>query len=64
MVDDPDNHVQLAAIDAMGKIGGTAAKQELLGHLKNPDGSIRDAAENALDNIEAEDTLGAPFTKN
>ncbi|MCL0091694.1 HEAT repeat domain-containing protein [Dehalococcoidales bacterium] len=54
-----DVDVQLAAIQALGKIGGSEAKRCLEQCLNNPSEVIRQAAEQALNQLEAEEN---PFT--
>jgi HEAT repeat protein len=49
---DPDANVQLAAIRALGKIGGTAARKHVRECLNNPSEVIHQAAEQALDGLE------------
>ena len=58
LIKDPDTDVQLAAIQALGKIGGTEAKEHLQHCLNNSSEAIRQAAEQALQELEAgEDPL-------
>jgi HEAT repeat protein len=55
---DHDIKVQLSAIEALGKIGSKAAREHLKQCLNHPSEPIRDAAEQALDELEArEDPL-------
>ena len=58
LVNDPGADVQMAAIQALGKIGGTEAKEFLEHCLGSTSGAIRQTAEQALNEIEAkEDSL-------
>ena len=58
LVDDPDTDVQLAAIQALGKIGGSEAKSCLEECLHSPSELIRQATEQALQELETwEDPL-------
>lgn len=58
LVDDPDIDVRVAAIHALGKIGGSEAKSCLEECLHNSSELIRQAAEQALQELEAwEDPL-------
>ncbi len=58
LIKDPDTDVQLAAIQALGKIGGTEAKEHLQHCLNNSSEAIHQAAEQALQELEAgEDPL-------
>ena len=58
LIKDPDTDVQLAAIQALGKIGDTEAKEHLQHCLNNPSEAIHQAAEQALQELEAgEDPL-------
>ncbi|MBI4180369.1 MAG: HEAT repeat domain-containing protein, partial [Chloroflexi bacterium] len=52
LVKDPDVDVQMAAIRALGKIGGTMAKECLESYLDNISEAIRQAAEQALLELE------------
>jgi len=56
LINDPDVDVQMAAIQALGKIGGTAAKECLESCLNNTSEAIRQAAEQALNELEAKET--------
>ena len=59
LLQDDDIQVQLAAIDALGKIGGPLAKRALRRSLKVGDPVLEDAAREALEDIQAtEDPLG------
>jgi HEAT repeat protein len=51
---DQDIDVQLAAIQALGKIGGLKAKQHLKRFLENADEAISEAAKQALEQIQIE----------
>lgn len=55
LIGDPDIDVQLAAIQALGKIGGTEAKKCLELCLNNPGEVIRQATQEALEQLEAEE---------
>ena len=58
LINDPDDDVQLAAIRALGRIGGTEAKGCLEQCLNNPSEVISHAAKQALQELEAgEDPL-------
>lgn len=59
LVNDPDTDVQLAAIQTLGKIGGTETKECLEHCLNNPSDVIRQAAEQALHGLEVAE---APFS--
>ena len=62
LLQDDDIQVQLAAIDALGKIGGPLAKRALRRSLKVGDPVLEDAAREALEDIQAmEDPLGFNF---
>lgn len=53
LVRDPDTDVELAAIQALGKIGGSEAKNHLEECQHNSSQAIRDAAREALAELEA-----------
>ena len=53
MVDDPEMDVRLAAIEALGRIGGDEAREALLYVAESGDEEIRAAAERALEDLEA-----------
>ncbi|UCH42695.1 MAG: HEAT repeat domain-containing protein [Dehalococcoidales bacterium] len=53
LVDDTDIDVQMAAIQALGKIGGTKAKECLEQLLDNTSEAIRETTEQALDELSA-----------
>jgi HEAT repeat protein len=53
LVDDPVTGVRLAVIQALGQIGGDEAREALLYLAEAPDDEIREAAEAALDELEA-----------
>ena len=58
LLNDDDLQVQLAAITALGKVGGPLAKRALRRCLKKEDPVMEDAARAALENIGAvEDPL-------
>ena len=62
LLNDDDLQVQLAAITALGKIGGPLAKRALRRCLKKEDPVMEDAARAALDNIQAvEDPLSFSY---
>ncbi len=59
LVDDPELSVRLAAIASLGQIGGAEARDILIYCHESSDPSIREAAANALEEIEsAENPLG------
>ncbi len=59
LVDDPDTSVRLAAISSLGQIGGAEARDALIYCYESSDPVIREAATNALAEIEAaENPLG------
>jgi HEAT repeat protein len=60
LIEDEDREVQLAAIEALGHIGGRRVKQHLRLVLKSGDESLRDAAQQALDEADFEED---PLTK-
>jgi HEAT repeat protein len=53
VVDDPEMDVRLAAIEALGHIGGEAAREALLYLVESGDDQIGEAAERALEDLEA-----------
>ncbi len=55
LVEDPDIEVGLAAIGALGQIGGTMAKEKLQDCLESRDEALRQAAEEALEELEFEE---------
>ncbi len=55
LVDDPDPSVRLTAIASLGKIGGTEARDALVYCAESTDPTIREAAANALQEIEEEE---------
>jgi HEAT repeat protein len=58
---DPDRQVQLAAVHALGEIGGQQARVALQGVLYEGDDALREAVEEAMEVIEFnEDPLGGP----
>jgi len=57
LIGDPDVDVQVVVLQALGKIGGSEAKKCLQQCLKNPREVIRQAAEQALYELEAEERL-------
>ena len=59
LLQDDDLQVQLAAIAAMGKIGGSLAKRALKTCLKSGDPALEDAVRNSLEAIQStQDPLG------
>lgn len=56
LINDPDIDVQMAAIQALGKIGGITAKECLERRLDDASEAIRQAAEQALKELEAKET--------
>ena len=59
LLQDDDFQVQLAAIGALGEVGGSLSKRALRRCLKSGDSIVEDAAREALENIQAmEDPLG------
>ena len=62
LLHDDDTQVQLAAVGALGEIGGTLAKKALRRCMKREDQVLEDAARTALENIKAtEDPLGFAY---
>ena len=62
LLDDEDSEVQIAAVLALGAIGGPLAKRVLRGCLQQDDEALEAAAQTALDAIEFdEDPLGLRF---
>lgn len=59
LIGDPDFDVQVEVLRALGKIGGGEAKKCLQQCLNNPKEVVRQAAEQALDELETEER---PFT--
>ena len=59
LVHDMDTQVQLSAIAALGKIGGNEAEAALHGLLGHADEHIRDAAQDAVEELKREED---PFT--
>jgi HEAT repeat protein len=60
LVDDPVLQVRLAAINSLGQIGGAEARDVLIYCYESSDPTMREAAANALEEIEAtEDPLGS-----
>ena len=55
LIEDEDPQVQLAAIEALGVIGGSAAKRALLGSLEMGDETLEQAARDAIEEIEFDD---------
>ena len=62
LLHDEDTQVQLAAVGALGEIGGSLAKKALRRCMKREDPVLEDAAKTALENIKAmEDPLGFAY---
>ena len=57
LIDDPDTDVQLAAIQALGEIGGTEAKESLEQYLNHSSEIISQVVEQTLRELEAEEEL-------
>ena len=55
MVQDEDRQVQLAAVKALGEVGGSLARRALLKCLELGDEALKQAAEEAINNIEFDD---------
>jgi HEAT repeat protein len=53
LVDDPEMEVRLAVVDALGHIGGEDAREALLYLAESPEDRVREAAEHALEDMEA-----------
>src|SRR6266516_4150354 len=51
MIDDSDLEVRLASVWALGQIGGKPAAEALLGALKSEDPVMREAAQEAMQEI-------------
>jgi HEAT repeat protein len=61
LLQDDDYQVQLAGINALGKIGGPLAKRALLRCIKEGDVTLEEAARAALENVEfIEDPMSFP----
>lgn len=59
LTQDEDTQVQLAAISALGEIGGPLAKQSLLNSIENSNKTVGEAAKGAMANLEFdEDPMG------
>ena len=52
LLQDDDYQVQVAGLNALGKIGGSLAKRALLCCIKEGDASLEEAARNALESVE------------
>ena len=62
LIQDDDTQVQVAAIQALGAIGGPLAKRAVLKCLKSEDDALKDTAEVALEQMEIEeDPAGFKF---
>lgn len=59
LLDDPDGEVQWMAVTALGAIGGPQATEALQRSLSHPEGLVREAATDALEQIQ---TLRDPLT--
>ncbi len=57
LISDPDADVQMAALQALAKIGGTQATECLEHCLNSTNKAIRQIAEQALNELEAEENL-------
>ena len=55
LVQDEDRQVQLAAVKALGEVGGSLAKRALLKCLELGDEALKQAAEEAINSIEFDD---------
>jgi HEAT repeat protein len=55
LINDPDSDIQIAAVQALGKIGGMTAKECLEDCLDNTSAAIRQAAEQALNELETKE---------
>ena len=55
LVQDEDRQVQLAAVRALGEVGGSLARRALERCLELGDEALKQAAEDAIDNIEFDD---------
>jgi len=62
MLDDMDLEVQIAAVTALRTIGGTAARRLLMEATHGPEPSVAKAAGEALETLDAEDSLGDDMT--
>ena len=52
LLEDDDYQVQIAGINALGKIGGVLAKRVLTRCIKEGDAALEDAARAALEDVE------------
>lgn len=57
LINDPEADVQMATVQALGKIGGTKAKERLEYCLNNTNEAIRQTAEQALSELETKESL-------
>ena len=55
LLEDDDAQVQLAAVSAMGNIGGTLAKRALRRCMRDADDTLREAVQEALDEMDIDD---------
>ena len=55
LLEDDDTQVQLAAVSAMGNIGGTLAKRALRRCMRDADETLREAVQEALDEMDIDD---------
>jgi HEAT repeat protein len=63
LVNDSDTEVQLAAIRALGKIGGTEAEECLKRCLNDSSELVQQAAQKALDELGVEEDTFSPKFK-
>jgi HEAT repeat protein len=52
LIDDPEQDVRLAVLDALGRIGTDEAREALVYAAEDPQDAIREAAEQALEAID------------
>jgi len=55
LTEDPEPDVQLCAVHALGSIGGALARKALMRCIESSDDKVREAATEALSNMEAEE---------
>ena len=55
LLEDDDTQVQMAAVSAMGNIGGTLAKRALRRCLRDADETLKEAVQEALDEMDIDD---------
>ena len=59
LTEDEDSQVQLAAISALGEVGGPLGKKALLNSIENNNKTVGEAAKDAIANLEFdEDPMG------